>query len=381
MSFDKFKKRFSPVKKKDLVIYFSANNVKNVDLEEALQVYGIGVEYNATGPKDMMNIIEDSIAESARLWFIIDGTSYSESHIEEFSMILRGRYPAILIGDDNSLDASWRAEEQGYTAYFINNGELSRLTKTILKGFGYARSRASMTIAMCNTTPDINLSYHAFNDLKNNNTLKSYSTLFINCDMTNIYYDADLGVRANPQAILHITREGEELDSLSSKKFINTFDDHFDYISFNLLMDDINMSDVDSLVKGIDNFIDSVSDVYGFIIINVPYYLLSSAAGMNLLDNADIRVLLTNGHIESIYNLNFVRNKIAFKQESSGKGKDKLFCLRPPLQNAGLRITDQDIQSKLGMKVDYSCSLGKVDTLFSKMKKDNTKNIIDEIFR
>ena len=381
MNFDKFKKRFAPAKKKDLVIYFSSTNKQTPELEEALRVYGIGLEYHTATPKDTIAIIEDWVLTSSRLWFIVDGTSYSSSDIEEFAMILRGRYPAVLLGDNNSLDASWSAEEQGYAAYFINNVDLSRLTKTILKGFGYVRSRTSMTIAICNTTPDINLSYYAFRDLKKKKTLKSYSTLFINCDLANIYYDADLGVRANKQALQHITRDGEELDSLSSRKLINAFDEHFDYISFNLLMDDIYMSDSDALVKGIDNFIDSVSDIYGFIFINVPYYLLTSSAGMNLLDNSDIRVLLTNGQIESIYNLNFLRNKISFKQESNGKGKDKLFCLRQPLHHAGLRITDNDIHSKLGVKVDFSTTMGREESFFSRFKKDNTINIIDSIFR
>lgn len=145
--------------------------------------------------------------------------------------------------------------------------------------------------------------------------------MFINCDLANIYYDADLGVRANKQALQHITRDGEELDSLSSRKLINAFDEHFDYISFNLLMDDISMSDSDALVKGIDNFIDSVSDIYGFIFINVPYYLMTSSAGMNLLDNSDIRVLLTNGQIESIYNLNFYVTKYLLSKKAMVKVK------------------------------------------------------------
>lgn len=166
MNFDKFKKRFSPAKKKDLVIYFSSTNKQTSELEEALRVYGIGLEYHTATPKDTITIIEDWVSTSSRLWFIVDGTSYSSSDIEEFAMILRGRYPAVLLGDNNSLDASWNAEEQGYAAYFINNVDLPRLTKTILKGFGYVRSRTSMTIAICNTTPDINLSYYAFRDLK-----------------------------------------------------------------------------------------------------------------------------------------------------------------------------------------------------------------------
>lgn len=381
MDFNKFKKRFTPAKKKDLVLSYSACNRKNQDLEEALHVYGIGLEYHNTTPKDMIAVIENSVSVSARLWFIIDGTSYSDIDIEEFAMILRGRYPAVLIGNDNSLDASWVAEEKGYTAYFTDNGDLSRLTKIILKGFGYVRSRASMIIAMCNTTPDINLSYYAFKDLKTNTTLKSYSTLFINCDFANIYYDAELGVRANKQALQHITRDGEELDSISSRKLINTFDEHFDYISFNLLMDDVTLNDTDSLVKGIDNFIDSISDIYGFIFVNIPYYLMTSASGINILDNSDIRVLLTNGQIESIYNLNFISDKISFKQKNSGKHRDKLFCLRQHVQQKGFRITDQDINNKLGIKVDYSTIMGKEETFLSKFKKSKTKNIIDAIFR
>ncbi|NDJ59227.1 hypothetical protein GWD52_20015 [Enterobacteriaceae bacterium 4M9] len=381
MNFDKVKKRFAPAKKKDQVLFLSANKKRVNVLEEALRVYGIGLEYHASTPEDIMDIVEDYGSTPTRLWFVIDGPSYSDSDVEEFSMILRGRYPSVLLGTDNSLDASWHAEELGYTAYFIDNGDLSRLTRIILKGFGYVRSRTSMIIAVCNTSPDINLSYRTFSDLKKNEILKSYSTLFINCDLANIYYDAELGVRANKQAIQHITRDGEELDSLSSRKLINTFDDHFDYISFNLLIDDISMNDTDSLIKGIDNFIDSVSDIYGIIFINVPYYLMTSSAGVALLDNSDIRVLLTNGQIESIYNLNFMKDKIAFKQESSGKSKDKLFCLRQPLVQAGLRITDKDIYSKLGVKVDYSITLDKAESFFDKFKKNNNSNIIDAIFR
>ncbi|NUU69110.1 hypothetical protein HQN64_23880 [Enterobacteriaceae bacterium BIT-l23] len=378
MNLDKLKKRFGTARKRDLVIIMGNPGQQFSKVAEALHIYGIGVEYHQSAPADIIAIIESNI--SNRLWFIIEGSAYNDSAVAEFSMILRGRYPAVLTGSSNSLDASWKAEEQGYAAYFTEGGDVTRLTKVLLKGFGYIRTRASMIISLCNTTPDVNLSYHVFNNLKDSALLKSYSTLLINCDLANIYYDAELGVRANPQAVQHITRDGEELDAPSSHKLINKFNDHFDYISFNLLMDDIDVASTDSLVKGIDTFIDSVSGIYGFIFINLPYYLITSHSGLDLLANSDIRVLLTNSQIESIYNLNYLQERISFKKDNDGKSRDKLFCLRTPQQYSGLRITDGDIQSKLAMKVDFSGHLGGNHRFIPWLKKSNA-NLIDEIFR
>lgn len=376
MYFDKLKKRFDSNRKKDFVYILSTDEGKFSNIIEALSIYGIEAEVNLLTPSTVLETISSN--NSAKTSFIVDGSEYSDSDVEEIAMLLRGRFPSVLVGDENTIDAVWRATELGYTDYSFYQAENNRLVTLVLKSFGYIRSRASMIIGICNTTPDINLSYRFFDDLKKNKMMQSYSTLFINCDVANIYYDASLGIRANPQLVEHITKDSDELDSVSSRKLISTFDDHFDYASFNLMTDEAKAKDSELLIKGIDNFVDSVSDIYGFIFINIPYYLLTSENSIKMLSNSDIRVLLTNAQIESIYNVNFLKKRILFK--AANKNKDRLICIRQPLTFSAFRITDGEIKSKLGISVDYSTNLmeGKKGIFGWRNKSDD--NVIDHVF-
>lgn len=379
MYLEKLKKRFEAAKKRDLVFIFSKYTEKFVPLVEAFTVYGINTEIHYPEPTEGLKIINEQT--SSKTWFLIDKTCYKEEDINEFSMMLRGRFQSILMGDSNTLDAVWEAKELGYSEYFLLDGDSRHLINTVLKGGGYIRSRTSRIIGVCNTTPDVSISYRAFNDLRNSQLMRAYSSLFINCDIANIYYDAVLGVRANQQIIEHVTKDNEVLDSVSSRKLISKFDDHFDYASFNLVMNDAKDIDFERLIKGIDDFIDSVSDVYGFIFINLPYYMLSSSHGSDLLNNSDVRVLLTNGQIESIYNLNYLKNRIGFKKDDNSKNNDKLICIRESNEFSAFQITDSEIKSKLGVDVDYSTKSGKKKTPLKLLKKNTADNIIDIIFR
>ncbi|MFP2428854.1 hypothetical protein [Enterobacter ludwigii] len=379
MYLKKLKKRFDVAKKRDLVFIFSKHTDKFDALIEAFTVYGINAEITFPGPTDALKIINEQ--SSPKTWFLIDGTCYTEEDINEFSMMLRGRFQSVLLGESNTLDAVWEAKEKGYSDYFLLAADTRHLINTVLKGGGYIRSRTSRIIGVCNTTPDVSISYRAFDDLKNSQLMRAYSSLFINCDIANIYYDAVLGVRANQQIIEHITKDNGELDSVSSRKLISKFDEHFDYVSFNLLMNNTRDIDFELFIKGIDDFIDSVSDVYGFIFINIPYYMLSSSHGGDLLNNSDVRVLLTNGQIESIYNLNYLKGRIGFKKDDNSKKNDKLICIRESNEFSAFQITDNEINSKLGVKVDYSTTSGKKIKALNIFKKNTSDNIIDIIFR
>ncbi|TQI78171.1 hypothetical protein FHU10_1833 [Serratia fonticola] len=379
MYLNKLKKRFDSPKKRDRVYIFSSNKEKFSTVVEAFTVYGISTEVSLVTPAEALDIINEK--SSGKTWFLVDSASYKETDIAEFAMMLRGRFQSVLVGEVNSLDAAWHAKELGYSEYFLAQADTRHLINSVLKGGGYIRSRTSRIIGLCNTSADINISYRVFEDLKKSQLMRSYSALFINCDIANIYYDAALGVRANSQIIEHITKDNDELDSVSSRKLISAFDEHFDYVSFNLAMENIKIKDTEQLIKGIDSFIDSVSDIYGFIFINVPYYMLTSPSGVNLLNNSDVRVLFTNGQIESIYNLNFLKSQIAFKKAENSKNTDKLICIRDPNEFSVFRITDLEIKSKLGIKVDYSTSLQKRKSIFDGLKKSVSDNVIDIIFR
>ncbi|MGN8010291.1 hypothetical protein [Enterobacter sp. 22325] len=379
MYLDKLKKRFDVAKKKDLVFIFSNHSDKFDALIEAFTVYGINAETNFPRPAEALKIINEQY--SPKTWFVIDGTCYSPEDINEFSMILRGRFQSVLLGESNTLDAVWEAKEQGYSEYFPLETDSRHLINTVLKGGGYIRSRNARVIGVCNTTPDVSISYRVFDDLRNSQLMRAYSTLFINCDIANIYYDAVLGVRANQQIIEHITKDNGEFDSVSSRKLISKFDEHFDYVSFNLVMDNSKDINFESFIKGIDDFIDSISDVYGFIFINLPYYMLSSLHGSDLLNNSDVRVLLTNGQIESIYNLNYLKNRIGFKKDDNSKNNDKLICIREVSEFSAFQITDSEIKSKLSVKIDYSTKSGKKINTFNIFKKNTSDNVIDIIFR
>ncbi|MCE3116613.1 hypothetical protein LXD80_12495 [Enterobacter sp. ASE] len=379
MYFEQLKKRFDVAKKKDQVYIFSKHEDNFKKVVEAFTVYGINTEITYVTPTDALKIINEQT--STKTWFLIDSTCYKKEEINQFAMMLRGRFQSMLLGEVNTLDALWSAKEQGYSEYFILHADSAHLINAVLKGAGYIRSRTSRIIGICNTTPDISISYKTFHDLKNSQLMRAYSSLYINCDIANIYYDSVLGVRANQQIISHITRDNEELDAISSRKLISKFDDHFDYVSFNLVMHDSEVKDFEEIIKGIDVFIDSVSDVYGFIFINIPYYLLSSVNGVNMINNSDVRVLLTNGQIESVYNLNFLKNQIGFKKDGNSKTSDKLICIRGVDDFSAFRITDAEIKSKLGIKIDYSTKLSQKRSFLGAFTKKASDNIIDIIFR
>lgn len=377
MKFESIKHRFIQKKKRDVVVVLTSEK-KNEELTESLNIHSVDVEYIHIKSNKLNEYIEGNI--NTRLCFIIDELSYEASELNNISMLLRGKFDSILLGVSNTLDASWKAEELGFSFYHVRCTEYSRLVKYILKSFGHIRSRTSMVISLCNVSPDIRLSYRAFSELRKSDILKTYSVLFVDLDISNIYYDADLGVKVNSALMSYIMEDGVEFDGVSSTKLIYSIDERFDYVSFNLLVDDIdniNRVDIHEVLDRVNVLIDSVSDKYGFIFVNVPYYLLCFNETISILNASDNRTILTDHKIESVYNINYIQNKIKFKSKDF-KNKDKLICFHDA-EHTTQRITNSDIEKRLGLNVDCSVLLKPRTSVFSVFNKKDD-DLVKAIF-
>lgn len=383
MFLDKIKRKNDVEKKREKVFFLTKNPDDFSSVDESLSLYGLDV--NAAFIKAAELLDKLNSMPSSKSYFIIDGKDYGESEIAEIAMILRGRYPAILIGTEDSVAAMCVARDIGYNNYFTRNNEPRYLVSEIVKYFGYTRSRTSLIIGICNTSPDAALGYKVFDDLRTSEIMKGYSALFLNCDVANIYYDAALGVKANRKAAELALSQETEVDTASSIKLMTRISERFDYLSFNVLAEGIKMTNADFLVKRIEAVLDSVANSYGFIFINFPYYLMMFPTAIKMLKDSDVRVILTNGSIESIYNLNHIKNEIHFKHDKGSKKRDKLVSIRINQSINGLdanNITDSEILSKLSLNVDYSTTKSpqkKIMEYFKKKKE--TENIIDIIIR
>lgn len=380
MFIEKLKKKNEAKKKKARVIILTKNESNFLAISEPLALYDIETVFKFIPIIEMMEFINNSLA--GRNYFLLDSQSYNAFEIAEIAMMLRGRYSSMLIGDEDSIQATWQAKEMGFESYFTHSSETRLVLLAIVEYFGYARSRTSLVIGLCNTSPDIDINYRVFHDLCNSEMMKGYSMLFVNCDIANIFFDAALGVKANKKTVDHVLGHENELDTSSSLKLVMKIKDHFDYVSFNIANEEANVDNVDAFLNGVEKFIESLANSYGFIFINIPYYFLTHTSGINILNESDIRVLMTNGQIESIYNLNFLKNKIGFKHDKGGKKRDKLISIKKQTSKAAAEITDKEIALKLGIEVDFTSDVttfGGLLNLF-KRKKEN-KNIIDIIFR
>jgi len=380
---DKIKKKNDGLKKREKVFFLTKSPADFTQITESLSLYGVDVIVQYIGTRELLDTVNS--IPGAKTYFIIDSIAYSESDIVEIAMVLRGRYPAMLIGLEDSIGAIYTAKDNGFSNYFVRTNEAKYVISEIVKYFGYERSRTSLVVALCNTSPDAEVSYRVFNDLLDSDIMKGYSALFINCDISNIYYDARLGVKANEKATALALNIESEIDTDSSLKLNSNIRENLDYLSFNVMSDNIRMNDANYLLQRISNIVDSVSNAYGFIFINLPYYLIGFPLALNMLKDSDIRVLLTNGRIESVYNINYIKKNIAFKNNLGNKKRDKLVAIRTNTTNKMLsvnNITDSEITQKLGVEVDYSSSesyQSKITRLFNNKKQG--ANIIDSLIK
>lgn len=383
MFLDKMKRKTDSEKKRERVFFLTKTPDDFSHAEESLSLYGLDVISIAIKSGDLLDKLNSMPA--SKIYFIVDGQDYNEDEVAEIAMILRGRYPSILIGTEDSISAVCVARDSGFTNYFVRSNEARYLVSEIVKYFGYTRSRTSLTIGICNTSPDAALAYRVFNDLRTSEIMKGYSALFLNCDVTNIYYDAALGVKANRKATELALSQETEVDTASSIKLMSNISDRFDYLSFNILTEGVRMNDSNYLVARIEAILDSVGNSYGFIFINLPYYLMMYPVALKMFKDSDVRVLLTNGSIESVYNVNHIKREVSFKSDKGSKRRDKLVAIRMHESAKGLdanNITDSEIMNKLAVTVDYSTTKGpkeKAMSLFKKKKE--TENIIDIIIR
>lgn len=383
MFLDKIKRKNDVEKKREKVFFLTKKPEDFSSIDESLSLYGLDVNNNFIKSTDLLDKLNSM--PSSKSYFIVDGHYYEESEIAEIAMILRGRYPAILIGKEDSVAAMCVARDIGYTNYFIRDNEPRYLVSEIVKYFGYTRSRTSLIIGICNTSPDAGLGYKVFEDLRTSEIMKGYSALYLNCDVANIYYDAALGVKANRKATELALSQENEVDTASSIKLMTRISEQFDYLSFNVLAEGIKMNNADYLVKRIEAVLDSVGNSYGFIFINLPYYLMMFPTALKILRDSDVRVMLTNGSIESVYNLNHIKNEIHFKNDKGSKKRDKLVAIRMNQSVNGLdanNITDSEILNKLLLSVDYSTTKSPQKKIIDFIKnKKETENIIDIIIR
>ncbi|HIE0610666.1 TPA: hypothetical protein ACX369_002501 [Serratia marcescens] len=380
MFIEKLKRKNEAKKKKASVIVLTKTETDFLSLSEPLSLYDVDTMIKHIPAGDLLEFINNAL--TGKNYFVLDAQSYSETEIADIAMMLRGRYPSMLIGNEDSIQATWHARELGFSSYFTRTSEIRLLLLGIVEHFGYVRSRTSLVIGLCNTSPDIDINYRVFHDLCNSEMMKGYSMLFVNCDIANIFFDAALGVKANKNTVEHVLGYENELDTTSSLKLVMKIKDHFDYVSFNIANDEAHVDNVDAFLNGVEKFIESLANSYGFIFINIPYYFLTLHGGINLLNESDIRVLMTNGQIESIYNLNYLKNRIGFKQDKGEKRRDKLISIRKQAGKLATEITDKEIHTKLGIKVDFNNNanlLGGLLTAFNRKKE--SKNIIDSIFR
>jgi len=380
MFIERLKRKNEAKKKRTRVVFLTKSESDFLAITDSLSLYDIDTTMKHIPISELLEYI-NSLA-TIKCYFIVDSQSYSDVDIAEIAMMLRGRYPSMLIGSEDSIQASWQAREKGFGNYFIRSSEARLLVLGIVEHFGYVRSRTSLIIGLCNTSPDIDINYRVFHDLRNSEMMKGYSTLFVNCDIANIFFDAALGIRANKNTVDHVLGYENELDTSSSLKLVTKIKDQFDYVSFNVMNEETQIENLDLFLKGIEQFVESLANSYGFIFINIPYYLLTLSNGISLLNESDIRVLMTNGQLESIYNLNYLKDKIAFKQDKNEKRRDKLVSVRKPTDKLSIAITDEEIHAKLGVKVDFNSNINMLSGMLAAFnKKKEGKNIIDNIFR
>jgi len=383
MFLDKIKRKNDSDKKREKVFFLTKSPQDFSHINESLSLYGLDVVNQYIKINDLLDTLNSMPASKS--YFVIDGADYDENETSEISMILRGRFPSILIGVEDSISAICIARDNGFSNYFVRDNEPRYLVSEIVKYFGYTRSRTSLTIGICNTSPDSAVGYKVFSDLRTSEIMKGYSALFLNCDIANIYYDAALGVKANRKATELALNQENEVDTASSLKLMTQISERFDYLSFNIMAEGIRMSDPNFLMKRIEAILESVGNSYGFIFINLPYYLMGFPTALNMLKDADVRVMLTNGSIESVYNVNHIKREISFKNEKGSKKRDKLVAIRINESTNGLNaynITDSEIMSKLSTVIDYSTTKSakkKIINYFQ--KKTITENIIDIIIR
>jgi len=380
MFIERLKRKNEAKKKRAKVVFLTKSESDFLAITDSLSLYDIDTAMKSIPVAEFLEYINNLSA--GKCYFIVDSKSYSDVDISEIAMMLRGRYPSMLIGSEDSIHASWEAREKGFSNYFIRSSEARLLVLGIVEHFGYVRSRTSLIIGLCNTSPDIDINYRVFHDLRNSDMMKGYSTLFVNCDIANIFFDAALGVRANKNTVDHVLGYENELDTSSSLKLVTKIKGQFDYVSFNVMNEETHIENLDLFLKGIEQFVESLANSYGFIFINIPYYLLTLSNGIDLLNGSDIRVLMTNGQLESVYNLSYLKDKISFKQDKNEKRRDKLVSVRKQTDRLSVAITDEEIYSKLGVKVDFNSNTKFFSGILAAFnKKKEGKNIIDSIFR
>lgn len=381
MFINKFKRKNEQDRKRERVIFMTTEAEDFSALVNPLSLYGLEVIVEYIKKEELTDFITQRL--TGKSYFVIDGLAYQDEELTEISMILRGRAPSVLIGAEDSIEASCRAKDAGFTSYFIRNSEPKYIISEIVKHFGYQRSRTSMVIGLCNASADADISYRVFSDLRTSRLVEDYSTLFINCDVTNIYYDAALGIKSNKKTTELALAYENEVDVASALKLVNHVNNNFGYISFNTLGGEEIPQRLDVLMQGIEAVIDALSNSFGFIFINIPYYFLTIKGGMDILGGCDIRAVLINGQIESLYNFNFIRERSVFEIKNSTKNSDKLIAVRRCSSQQGSNITNSDIKNKFGIDANLSVQLNDEQRFFSLLRnsKKEQVNIIDEIIR
>lgn len=379
MFIDKLKRKAGTKKREQVIILTRRPEAFN-ELIEILSLYTLDCSAVYHSISEITAIADTGI--KGQIFFIVDASAYSENDTVEISMTTRGRFQSMLIGEDDSIQAACIAKESGFASYFTLASEVRFIAVQIVSYFGHTRSRTSLVVGVCNTSADVEISYRVFHDLHDSRMMGSYSTLFVNCDIANVYFDAVLGVKANKQALESIMNIENEIDTRLALKLVSKIDSNFDYISFNAISEDHRANNIDAIFAGLERYIDAVANNYGFIFINIPYYALTLSNGIQLLNSSDVRLLLTDGKIESIYNIHVLKERIGFKQTKSDKKRDKLFSIRRQNETNKFTITDAEINAKLGVKVDGSTLLGNKSGFLSRFRNnDNSDNIIQQVLR
>jgi len=170
MFIEKLKRKNEAKKKKASVIVLTKTETDFLSLSEPLSLYDVDTMIKHIPAGDLLEFINNAL--TGKNYFVLDAQSYSETEIADIAMMLRGRYPSMLIGNEDSIQATWQARELGFSSYFTRTSEIRLLLLGIVEHFGYVRSRTSLVIVLCNTSPDIDINYRVFHDLCNSEMMK-----------------------------------------------------------------------------------------------------------------------------------------------------------------------------------------------------------------
>ncbi|MBH2970715.1 hypothetical protein JZM41_21690 [Serratia marcescens] len=155
MFIEKLKRKNEAKKKKASVIVLTKTETDFLSLSEPLSLYDVDTMIKHIPAGDLLEFINNAL--TGKNYFVLDAQSYSETEIADIAMMLRGRYPSMLIGNEDSIQATWQARELGFSSYFTRTSEIRLLLLGIVEHFGYVRSRTSLVIGLCNTSPDIDI--------------------------------------------------------------------------------------------------------------------------------------------------------------------------------------------------------------------------------